>query len=90
MFFSPFLSFGQWGILQSGIIDSEAGINDVCFLNDSVGYICGGLSNDDWGMPGQGFIKKTIDGGKTWVNISNDYTPFEQIYFMWIQFNPYS
>ncbi|MFI5134649.1 MAG: YCF48-related protein [Chitinophagales bacterium] len=54
------LSFTE---LHSGITDD---LNDVLFLNDSVGYICGGLRYE------QGDILKTSDGGFTWQNQSTN------------------
>jgi len=54
------LSFTE---LHSGTTDD---LNDVMFLNDSVGFICGGLRYD------KGDILKTSDGGFTWHDQSTD------------------
>jgi len=53
------LSFSR---LTSGTTDD---LDDILFLNDSIGYACGGLRYD------KGDILKTIDGGFTWVDQSD-------------------
>jgi len=53
------LSFTE---LTSGTSDD---LNDILFLNDSIGYACGGLRYD------KGDILKTVDGGFTWIDQSD-------------------
>ncbi len=44
---------------QHSAVPSPTPLNDIFFVNDSLGFCCGGIT-------GKGVVYKTIDGGKSW------------------------
>ncbi|MFK5855932.1 MAG: YCF48-related protein [Bacteroidota bacterium] len=48
----------EWVLLDVPNLGYQNGYNDIQFVNDNTGYMCGNT----------GILVKTIDGGETWVN----------------------
>jgi photosystem II stability/assembly factor-like uncharacterized protein len=61
---SALVSQAQWQLLSLGPGNTDYKINDLCFINDSVGFAACWI---DDGSPGA--ICKTVDGALTWTKI---------------------
>lgn len=71
-------SFSQWVSLPSG---ETHHIKSIHFINDTLGFYCGG-SYPGPSYPNYCYIRKTTDCGQTWTFLYSDNTPFTKVYFL--------